>query len=159
MIRTALIVLVIAASACAPEVKKPARVQTIDVSVEARSAAAADAAREQFRTTVLQKYIEQQGMTVRGLVKALTAPKATTAKELQPAKFDLNAPTAAKLELVDGKVIYTVVAKPTAPTAAVISDGKTTYSVGYIVEAEVVPAAGELGAITVRQISEPHRVN
>ncbi len=109
--------------------------------------------------TVLERYVEQQGMTVRGLVRAVTGPKSKTANELQPSKFDVNAPASAKLELVDGKVIYTAVAQADDPTAAVISNGKETYSVGYVVEAEVVPAAGELKAITVRQVSEPRPVN
>lgn len=147
------------AVACAREEPKKARVQTLDVSLEARSAAAAEAAKERFRLTVLERYVEQKGMTVRGLVRALTQPKATTANELQPSKFDVNAHASAKLELVDGKVIYTAVAQPDDPAAAVISNGQETYSIGYVVEAEVVPAAGELKAITVRQVSEPRPVN
>lgn len=154
-IATALFLLV----GCTREEPKRARVQTLDVSVEARSAAAAEAAKERFRMTVLERYIEQKGMTVRGLVRALTQPKATTANELQPSKFDVNARASAKLELIDGKVIYTAVAQSDDPAAAVISNGQETYSVGYVVEAEVVPAAGELKAITVRQVSEPRPVN
>lgn len=160
MIRVSAIAVVLALTlGCSREQPKKARVQTLDVSVEARSAAAAEAAKERFRMTVLERYVEQQGMTVRGLVRAVTGPKSKTANELQPSKFDVNAPASAKLELVDGKVIYTAVAQADDPTAAVISNGKETYSVGYVVEAEVVPAAGELKAITVRQVSEPRPVN
>lgn len=155
----AIAIAVLFAVGCTKEEPRKARVQTLDVSVEARSAAAAEAAKERFRMTVFERYIEQQGMTVRGLVRALTQPKPTTANELLPSKFDVNAHASAKLELVDGKVIYTAVAQPDDPAAAVISNGKETYSVGYVVEAEVVPAAGELKAITVRQVSEPRPVN
>lgn len=129
----------------------------LDLSLQARTQAAMDAVAERFKATVQEKYLEN-GMTVRGLVRQVTQPKSKQALELQPAKFDPAASASAKLELINGKVIYTAVATPDDPNAAVLSDGREAYSVGYVVEAEVAPA-GELRAIVVRQVSDARRVN
>lgn len=149
--------------ACGRESQKTAPVVAqeeaakLDLSLEARTQAAIDAVTERFKATVQEKYLEN-GMTVRGLVRQAMLPKSKQALELQPAKFDPAASAAAKLELVNGKVIYTATAAPEDPHAAVLSDGHEAYSVGYVVEAEVAPA-GELRAISVRQVTEPRRVN
>jgi len=132
--------------------------KAVTISLEARTQAAEEAARERFHSMVIEKYVER-GVTVRGLVRSLSQAKPTAGEELLPARFDPQAGAAAKLEVVNGKVIYTAVAKADDPAAAVITDGQQVFSVGYVVEAEVVPAAGELGAITVRQVTEPRRVN
>lgn len=142
-------------SAVSAEVKKV----ELDLSVASRTEAVIDAVTERFRVTVKDQYLEQ-GMTVRGLARAASTARSAKAKasELDPARFDAKALSAAKLEVVNGKVIYTAVASGSGEAAAVLSNGRERFSVGYVVEAEVAPS-GELRDVVVRELGSPTRVN
>lgn len=158
MFRASFVLVSLSLLACGRETPPSAPARAVTISLEARTQAAEEAARERFRSMVVEKYVER-GVTVRGLMRSLAQAKPTTGEELMAARFDPNSGAAAKLEVVNGKVIFSAIAKADDPAAAVITDGEKVFSVGYVVEAEVVPAAGELGAITVRQVTEPRRVN
>lgn len=162
MFRLSAVVLVGALTACGGEgkgVSTAVKKAELDLSVASRTEAVIDAVTERFRVTVKEQYLEQ-GMTVRGLVRAASTAKSAKAKagELDPARFDVKAPSAAKLEVVNGKVIYTAVASGTAEAAAVLSNGGERFTIGYVVEAEVAPS-GELRDVVVRQLGSPTRVN
>jgi hypothetical protein len=134
----------------------------IDLSLDARKAAAVEAATRYFQQTVKDTFLTAQGMTVRGLVRAASQkvkqvdPKSPAA--LNPAAFDPNAGTAAKLELAQGHVLYTLVASASDDAAAVIERGGTRYTVSYEVEARVTPD-GELSDVVVHQVGTPMRAN
>ncbi len=133
-----------------------------DLSLDARKAAAIDAATRYFQQTVKDTFLTTQGMTVRGLVRAASQkvkqvdPKSPAA--LNPAAFDPNAGTAAKLELASGHVLYTLVASGSEDAAAVIEHRGARYTVSYEVEARVTPD-GELSNVVVHHVGEATRAN
>jgi hypothetical protein len=133
----------------------------LDLSVEARKAAVVEAVTRQFEQTVRQTYLAK-GMTVRGLARAATRPLGKVAApnpaaELNAARFDRTAPTAAKIELENGKVRYTAVAAATGGAAAVIEDERVRYAVAYEVEAAITPD-GELSDFVFHQLGDPTRI-
>jgi hypothetical protein len=151
-------------SACGTSVARPTTStdSVVELSLDARKAAAVEAATRYFQQTVKDTFLTAQGMTVRGLVRAASQkvkqvdPKSPAA--LNPAAFDPNAGTAAKLELTQGHVRYTLVASARDDAAAVIERGGARYTVSYEVEARVTPD-GELSDVVVHQVGEPTRAN
>jgi hypothetical protein len=136
-------------------------VAALDLSSDARRAAVIDAATRHFEQTVKQVYLEQ-GMTVRGLARAATRPVGKSAAPnspavLNPARFDSAAPSAAKVEVVNGKIIYTAVAASTSGAAAVIENERERYAVAYEVEAAITPD-GELKDFVFHRLGEATRI-
>lgn len=135
---------------------------TVDLSVDARKAAAVEAATRHFQETIKATFLDQ-GMTVRGLVRATMqksakAAEAKAAATLRPDAFDPAASSSAKLELSNGRVIYTLVSQAFDAAAAVIDEGGSRYLVGYEVEAKVT-ADGQLADVVVTHVGEPTRAN
>ncbi len=131
----------------------------IDLSVEARKAAAVEAATRHFQETIKDTFLSQPGMTVRGLVRATTHKSAkSAAAALRPEAFNPAASSSAKLELNNGRVIYTLVSQAFDAAAAVIEQGDSRYLVAYEVEAKVT-ADGELADVVVTHVGEPTRAN
>lgn len=158
MIRTVSAMAVVVLSACgAPEVQAPPTPQALDLSAAARKEAVIEAATQHFNQTVRDTFLVQQGMTVRGLARSAT--KATKpAAALHAARFDPAASSSAKVELIDGKVVYTAVASSDDAAAAVISDGAARWAISYEVAAQLTPE-GELKAFEIRRLGEATRVD
>lgn len=121
------------------------------VAPPSTSVAAEDVVRaaveERFERSVKATFLDGQGMTVRGLARAVALPKASKAREaLDPARYDTHAPTSAKLEIVGGKVVYTAAARGQA-----LGAGGQRLVVSYEVSAEVSPD-GELRDLSILQL-------
>lgn len=129
----------------------------IDLSADARKEAVIEAVTQHFNQTVRDTFLVQKGMTVRGLARSAT--KATKpAASLHAARFDPAASSSAKLELIDGKVVYTAVASSDDAAAAVISDGAARWAIAYEVAAQLTPD-GELKAFEIRRLGEATRLD
>jgi hypothetical protein len=142
-----------------PEQTSSSTTAAIDLSLEARKAAAVEAATRHFQETIKDTFLSQPGMTVRGLVRATTQKTAKpAAAALRPEAFNPAASSSAKLELNNGRVIYTLVSQAFDAAAAVIEQGDSRYLVAYEVEAKVT-ADGELADVVVTHVGEPTRAN
>lgn len=131
--------------------------QAIDLSADARKEAVIEAATQHFNQTVRDTYLVQQGMTVRGLARSATKASKPAAS-LHAGRFDPAAPSSAKLELIDGRVVYTAVASSDDAAAAVISDGTVRWAISYEVVAQLTPD-GELKDFEIRRLGEALRLN
>jgi hypothetical protein len=149
---------VVVMSACgASEVQSVETAQAIDLSADARKEAVIEAATQHFNQTVRDTFLVAQRMTVRGLARSAT--KATKpAASLHAARFDPTASSSAKLELIDGKVVYTAVASSDDAAAAVISDGTARFAISYEIAAQLTPD-GELKAFVFRRLGEATRLD
>lgn len=134
-------------------------VQALDLSEDARKVAVIEAATLHFNQTVRDTFLVQKRMTVRSLARSATAVPRKWAKTPVPfhaSRYDPTVSSSAKLELIDGKVIYTAVAAADDASAAVISDGKARWLVAYEIEAQLTPQ-GELTSFVFHQLGEPRR--
>lgn len=151
---------VVMVSACgdgAVEVAPKQTRQELDLSADARKEAVIEAVTQHFNQTVRDTFLVRRGMTVRGLARSAT--KATKpAASLHAARFDPSASSSAKLELIDGKVVYTAVASSDDAAAAVISDGAARWAIAYEVAAQLTPD-GELKAFEIRRLGEATRLD
>ena len=147
---------------CGAESGSPAvpstTVQALDLSQAAREAAVIDAASLRFKQSVQDPFLAR-GMTVRGLTRAVgqksSLTQSTGPATLHPAKYNARSGSCAKLEVVEGKVLYTAIARSIADGAAVLQapPGSPSWVVSYEVEAEVTPD-GELTHFVFRQLGE-----
>jgi hypothetical protein len=156
MIRTLIALAVLLATGCGagPEGSGAVAPQPLDLSVDARKEAVIEAASLQFKQSIKDTFLAQ-GMTVRGLARAVTHSSKTIATK-SPADFhashyDPAAKSSAKIEVINGKIIYTAVAAATSQTAAVIADEKNSYRISYEIEAAVTPD-GELKDFEFREL-------
>ncbi|MDP1829996.1 MAG: hypothetical protein Q8L48_42430 [Archangium sp.] len=150
---------VVMVSACGRDAVEQAKQapQAIDLSADARKEAVIEAATQHFNQTVRDTFLVRQRMTVRGLARSAT--RATKpAASLHAARFDPAARSSAKLELIDGKVVYTAVASSDDQAAAVISDGAERWAISYEVAAQLTPD-GELKDFEIRRLGEATRVD
>ena len=156
MIRTLIALAVLLATGCGagPEGSTAVAPQALDLSVEARKEAVIEAATLQFQHSIKDTFLAQ-GMSVRGLARAATkASKATATKspaDFHASHYDATAKSSAKIEIVNGKILYTAVASTTSPSAAVIADEQNSYRVSYEIEAAITPE-GELKDFEFRQL-------
>ncbi len=137
--------------------------RAIDLSEAARQQAVIEAATQQFEVAVKAPFLVEQGMTVRGLARAATKATARPAKglvktpaDLHASRYDPTANASAKLELINGKVVYTAVASADDASGAVLSDGHTRWVVSYEVEAMLTPD-GELKDFVFHRLGEARR--
>jgi len=158
MIRFAVAVslLVMAGGCREQQVPAEATVQPVDLSETARQEAVIEAATQNFEKTVKEPFLVRRHMTVRGLTRAATRPHANKPAPLSAAQYDPGASASAKLELVDGKVLYTAAAGGHDPSAAVISDGTARWRVAYEISAQLTPD-GELTAFVFHHLGEARR--
>jgi hypothetical protein len=145
---------VVLATGCgngAKDTAHAAAASQVELSVEARKAAVVESASERFQRTVKAAFLDQ-GMTVRGLVRAVAKSnaKGPAWAQLHPSKYDSKAAESAKLEVVDGKVIYSAAAN------AVIEGGDGRWVVPYEVAAEVTPE-GKLQEFAFHQLGAARR--
>ena len=161
MIRTLIALAVLLATGCGagPEGSAAVAPQALDLSVDARKEAVIEAASLQFKHTIKDTFLAQ-GMTVRGLARAAThSSKTTTAKtpaDFHASHYDPAAKASAKIEIVNGKILYTAVAAATSQSAAVIADEQNSYRVSYEIEAAITPD-GELKDFEFRQLGAATR--
>jgi hypothetical protein len=138
----------------------PQAVQAIGLTETARKDAAIEAATQHFNQTVRTPFLVEQGLSVRGLARAVTkAPRSAkpgSAADLQPSQYDQTADSSSKLELVNGKVVYTAIASVSDPSAAVIIDGNARWVVAYEIEAQLTPE-GELKNFEFHQLGQGRR--
>lgn len=156
MIRTLIALAVLLATGCGagPEGSTAVAPAALDLSVDARKEAVIEAATLQFKQSIKDTFLAQ-GMSVRGLARAATrAGKPTATKspaDFHASRYDPAAKTSAKIEIVNGKILYTAVASATSPSAAVIADEQNSYRVSYEIEAAITPD-GELKDFEFRQL-------
>ncbi|MFO0596775.1 MAG: hypothetical protein U0228_15790 [Myxococcaceae bacterium] len=137
-------------AACTAQ-KKPAVVAPkagLDLSAEARSAAVVDAAITDFEQRVKSRL--DKGQTIRGLTRTA---KQNPRFDLSPASFSRDTSSAAKLELISGKVFYTAVARADDRSAAVLEGDGKRFRIAWEITAEV-SADGELRGIQVVTLGE-----
>lgn len=133
-----------AEKAVAVEAPAPA----LDLSVEARTQAALDAAQSDFEQRITPRLAK--GQTVRGLVRtAKQDPKF----DLSPAGYSREASSAAKLELIGSKVVYSAVARADDRSAAVLEGNGQRFRIAWEVSAEVT-GNGELRDVKVVSVGD-----
>jgi hypothetical protein len=154
MIRIAVAVsLLVMAGGCRAQQVPAAAAPPVDLSELARQEAVIEAATQNFEKMVKEPFLVRKHMTVRGLTRAATRPRSNKPAPLSAAQYDPGASASAKLELVDGKVLYTASAAGHDPSAAVISDGLVRWRVAYEISAQLTPD-GELTAFVFHHLGE-----
>ena len=70
--------------------------------------------------------------------------------------YDPTAKSSAKIEIVNGKILYTAVASASSQNAAVLADEQNSYRVSYEIAAAITPD-GELKDFEFRQLGAATR--
>ena len=157
MIRTGLALAVLLATGCGGAAEAPAVANApVDLSVDARKAAVIEAVTQQFQRAIKETLLDR-GLTVRGLARAATH-QSKPAAALHASRYNPEANASAKIEIIEGKIIYTAVASATDQSAAVIADEHARWRISYEVEAAITPE-GELKDFEFRELGVATRAN